>query len=136
MMVTGECLCGTIGYKIEGEITGVWFCHCSKCRRANGSAFQAGAVCSRKGFRWTRGKEQIAEYGMPSGYRRSFCQTCGSPAPLFVEGTEYVWLPVGALEDEELRVRATHHIFVGSKAPWFEITDGLPQFEEHAPRPR
>jgi hypothetical protein len=22
------------------------------------------------------------------------------------------------------------HIFVGSKAPWFSISDGLPQFEE------
>lgn len=29
-------------------------------------------------------------------------------------------------------MRPTKHIFVGSKAPWFEITDDLPQFEEHA----
>ena len=29
-------------------------------------------------------------------------------------------------------IRPTHHIFVGSKAPWFEITDDLPQFDEHA----
>ena len=25
-----------------------------------------------------------------------------------------------------------HSIFVGSKAPWFEITDDLPRVEEHA----
>ena len=24
------------------------------------------------------------------------------------------------------------YIFVGSKAPWFEITDDLPQFDEYA----
>jgi hypothetical protein len=29
-------------------------------------------------------------------------------------------------------MRPTGHIFVGSKAPWFEITDDLPRFEEHA----
>lgn len=131
-MVTGECLCAAVRYQIEGKVTGVWFCHCSKCRRASGSAFQAGAVCRRSSFRWARGEERIAEYCMPSGYRRAFCRTCASPVPLFVEGTEYVWLPVGALEGD-LNVRATHHIFAGSKASWFEITDTLPRFDEHAP---
>ena len=29
-------------------------------------------------------------------------------------------------------IRPGAHIFVGSKATWFEITDDLPQFEEHA----
>lgn len=28
-------------------------------------------------------------------------------------------------------IHPTKHIFVGSKAPWFEITDNLPQFEEY-----
>ena len=133
-MVTGTCLCGAVGYQIEGDVTGVWLCHCSKCRRANGSAFQAGAVCSRASFMWTQGEERLAEYRMPSGYRRTFCRTCASPLPLFVEGTEYVWLPAGALEGADLDLRVTHHIFVGSKASWFEIADGLPQFDEHAGR--
>jgi hypothetical protein len=55
--------------------------------------------------------------------------------PLLVEGTEYAWLPMGALEQDP-GVRPLHHIFVGSKAPWFAITDGLPQFAEHVPRTR
>jgi hypothetical protein len=29
-------------------------------------------------------------------------------------------------------IRPDHHIFVGSKAPWYEITDDLPQFQEYA----
>ena len=28
-------------------------------------------------------------------------------------------------------IRPTAHIFVGSKAPWFTITDELPQYEGH-----
>jgi hypothetical protein len=51
-----------------------------------------------------------------------------------VTGYEYVWLPVGTL-DGDPGGRASHHIFVGSKAPWFAITDDLPQFEEFAPQP-
>ena len=43
-----------------------------------------------------------------------------------------MWLPVGTI-DGDPGGQVSHHIFVGSKAPWFEISDGLPQFEEHAP---
>ena len=134
-MVAGECLCGAVRYEVDGEITGIWFCHCSKCRRATGSAFQAGAVSRKESFRWVRGEGRIAEYRAPSGYRKTFCSNCASPVPLFPEGTDYVWLPVGALEGDPA-IRPTHHIFVGSKASWFEITDELPQFEEYAPRTR
>jgi len=31
-------------------------------------------------------------------------------------------------------IRPTEHIFVGSKAAWFEITDDLPQFDEYGSR--
>jgi hypothetical protein len=134
-VVSGQCLCGAVGYRIEGEIIASWLCHCSKCRRANGSAFQAGAVCARRDLRWLRGEGAISEYRAPSGYRRRFCTTCGSPVPLLVEGTDYAWLPMGAL-DGDPRARPLHHIFVGSKAPWFTIADGLPQFAEHVPRTR
>jgi hypothetical protein len=38
---------------------------------------------------------------------------------------------MGSLVDAP-SIRPTSHIFVGSKAPWFDITDDLPQFEEYA----
>jgi len=37
---------------------------------------------------------------------------------------------MGSLADDPT-IRATEHIFVGSKAPWFEITDDLPQSDEY-----
>jgi hypothetical protein len=39
------------------------------------------------------------------------------------------WVPAGAL-DQDLGVLPTVHIYVGSKAPWFCITDDLPQHRE------
>ena len=42
-----------------------------------------------------------------------------------------IWLPAGCLEDVDLRFEA--HIFVGSKAPWDEITGDLPQYDGHLP---
>jgi hypothetical protein len=44
---------------------------------------------------------------------------------------DLVHVALGSLIDAP-SLRPTKHIFVGSKAPWFEITDDLPQFEEHA----
>jgi hypothetical protein len=38
-------------------------------------------------------------------------------------------LPLGALDDDPL-VKPMLHVFVPNKAPWHDITDGLPQFEE------
>jgi hypothetical protein len=43
----------------------------------------------------------------------------------------YVHVAMGTLADAPT-IRPTHHIFVGSKAPWVTITDDLPQFREHA----
>ena len=59
------------------------------------------------------------------------CAACGSLLFSVVWDGAYVHVALGSLVDAP-GIRPTSHIFVGSKAPWFEITDGLPQFEEHA----
>jgi hypothetical protein len=43
-----------------------------------------------------------------------------------------VGIPAGLLDDDP-GVRNTEHIFVGSKAPWWEIRDDTPQHEEWPP---
>ena len=48
-----------------------------------------------------------------------------------VRGGDYVQVAMGSLIDAPTR-RPDHHIFVGSKAAWDEIRDGLPEFEAHA----
>ena len=40
---------------------------------------------------------------------------------------------LGVLDDDP-GIRVPHHIFVASKAPWVEITDGLPQYPESSPK--
>ena len=134
-MLTGGCLCGALRYEIAGRVSAIWYCHCSKCRKVTGSAFHPGALCRSSAFRWTRGEDAIAEWRSPSGYTTRFCARCGSPLPSALAGGESFVLPVGAL-DQDPGSRPVRHIFAGSKAPWFEISDGLPRFEEHAPGTR
>ncbi|MDP6979191.1 MAG: GFA family protein [Myxococcota bacterium] len=133
-MITGNCLCGDVRYEIEGRISSIWLCHCSKCRRATGSAFHASAVCDGDRFRFCSGEDGIREYEDTPGYVAAFCERCGSPVPRQLRGTEFVFLHVGQLDGDPER-SVDHHIFTGSKAPWFEICDGKPQFDEHKPRP-
>ncbi|MCP4035409.1 MAG: GFA family protein [bacterium] len=132
-MIRGRCLCGDVEYEIEGSISPIWLCHCSKCRRANGSAFHASAICRAQNFRFCRGVDGIREYEDTPGYVTRFCGRCGSPVPQQLRGSEIVFLHAGALDGDPGR-RVDHHIFTASKAPWFEITDEHPRFEEHKPR--
>jgi hypothetical protein len=45
-----------------------------------------------------------------------------------------VVVPIGSL-DSDPEIHALAHQFVASKAPWYDIHDGVPQFPEAAPNP-
>ncbi len=132
-ITTGRCLCGEVKYEIDGRVSPIWLCHCSKCRRANGSAFHAGAVCPPDQFRWVSGEGSISEYEDTPTYKVRFCTRCGSPVPSFLEHFKLVFVHIGGLDGDPGR-QIVHHIFVGSKAPWFEICDDRPQHDEHKPQ--
>ena len=59
------------------------------------------------------------------------CRVCGSLLFSVVRDGAFVHVAMGTLVDDPA-IRPSKHIFVGSKAPWFTITDDLPQFDEHA----
>ncbi len=132
-MLTGGCLCGEVRYELDGKVSPIWLCHCSKCRRATGSAFHASTVCQPDDFSWLSGADRLTVYEDTPGYRRCFCGRCGSPVPIYLEQFGLMFIPAGGLEGDPGRT-VNHHIFVASKAPWYEITDDHPQFDEHKPR--
>lgn len=129
---TGRCLCEAISYEINGELGTIYNCHCSKCRRWHGSAFRTRSGVRAEYFKWQKGEEYIAKYtsGMTT---RTFCSICGSNLISFNSSLpDYIGLPLGGLEqDPGNRIHA--HIMVASKAPWFEISDGLLQYDEWPP---
>lgn len=129
-MNTGSCLCGDIQWQIDGPITMVVNCHCSMCRKAHGSAYGTFAVTAANDFGWTQGEDRIAVYeSSPAGGRAS-CPRCGSVLPGVVG--DMAFLPVGNLEQAVERPLDSH-IFAASKAPWHEISDDAPQFDEYPP---
>ena len=57
-------------------------------------------------------------------------RSCGSLLYSVVRDGAYLHVALGSLIDEPT-IRPSEHIFVGSKARWFEIRDELPQNEEY-----
>ena len=103
------------------------------CRKAHGAAFGSYGAVKADDFRVTSGAELITRYRSSPDVARTFCARCGSTLQFLRESkAEIVYVALGVLDDD-LGVRPARHIFVGSKAPWFEITDALPQHAERPP---
>lgn len=130
-MIAGGCLCGGVRFEIQRAVGPFELCHCTRCRKGSGAAFAAMLGVRTADFRLVQGADLIARYDAPiirrpPAYRVSFCQRCGSPVPDPKPNAEWFEIPAGLLEgDPELR--PDKHIFVELKAPWFTITDDLPQ---------
>jgi len=126
-MIRGSCLCGAIRYEIEGPMGPAGHCHCTMCQKAHGAAFGTYSRVQRKDFRVLSGAKHIRSYRSSAPIVRTFCDTCGSTLQyISASKPDSFALALGTLDDDP-GVRPVDHIFVRSKAPWYEITDDLPQ---------
>jgi hypothetical protein len=131
-MLTGKCLCGAVQYEVADEFRYALNCHCSDCRRTTGSAFKALAGIERAKLAVTKGEGEILIFGDPTAGHDLHCVKCGSLLYSVIRKGTFIHLAMGSLVDAP-SVRPSAHIFVGDKAPWFEITDSLPQYEGQIP---
>lgn len=126
----GSCLCGGIAYEVSEPFKVVYNCHCSRCRKARAAAHNTNGFTSIDGVRFLNGEELLVHYKVPKAkfFIQTFCRVCGSGMPSLRKDRSIAVIPLGSLDDDPGR-GADGHIFAGSKAPWYEITDDLPQFD-------
>jgi hypothetical protein len=125
-MMTGSCLCGKVGFQVDGILDDMSHCHCSICRKTHGAPFATYATCSAIQFAWTRGQDSIAQHESSPGFTRTFCRHCSSSLPLSTKRGVHV--PVGCLDDDP-QCMPHKHIFCESAAPWHVIADALPRYD-------
>jgi hypothetical protein len=130
-LLEGRCLCGAVHYEVADAFVYAANCHCSNCRRATGAAFKPLAGIESGKLRIVEGASRLMIFGDPAAHD-AHCRACGSLLYSLVRAGAFVHVTMGTLVDAPA-IKPTAHIFVGSKAPWFAITDDLPQYEEHAP---
>ena len=129
-MHAGSCLCGAVRYEVRGELGAIGVCHCKRCQKSNGSAFNAVAAVRTQDFHLQSGADKLIEYQSSPGLQRVFCGACGSPLYGRREAQpEVLRLRLGTL-DTAVGSKPTAHIFVADKADWYEIHDDAPQYAQ------
>ena len=128
-MLAGRCECRAVRYLVADEFRYAANCHCSNCRAATGCAFKPFAGIEREKLRVVEGGDARLVWG-DDDENHTRCGICGSLLYSVVRDGAYVHVALGSLVDDPT-IRPGEHIFVGSKAPWFEITDDLPQSDEY-----
>ena len=131
-MAHGQCNCGAAAFEITADLSDVFVCHCSICRRATGANGIAVVLVDNADLRWLRGAEHVATWKKPDAdWQCWFCRVCGSPLPgnNDHEGAR-LFIPAGTISSGGEKLRVAHHLWVGSKAAWDEIGDAGKQHHE------
>lgn len=132
-MYTGGCLCGSVRFEISGPIRNIVYCHCSQCRKAQGSAFATNGIVRESDFKLISGQDKLTAYEATPGQEKFFCRICGSPIMSKTESRpDELRVRLGTI-DSDIQERPMAHIFATSKAAWEEISGDLPQYESYEP---
>lgn len=127
---SGSCLCGAVRFTTRGPLRGVVYCHCSQCRKQSGH--HLAATNARDEDITIEDGGSLAWYGASSFARRGFCATCGSLLFWKRNESDSISIMAGSF-DRPSGLVAESHIFVCDKGDYYEITDGLPQFDRSSP---
>lgn len=131
-MAQGGCLCRGIRYNISTGLKPIQICHCSRCRKAQGSAFGTNTPVAVSDFELVSGKDLLKGYESSPAKKRFFCLNCGSPIYSYLEGSTELRIRAGLL-DEPIDVIPECHIYTDSNCTWWDIQDDLPQYPESVP---
>ncbi len=130
MTIQGSCLCGAVAFEAALPFDRFVHCHCSRCRKATGTAHATNAVVKAAAFRWLAGADQVARYDLPTArsFATSFCRRCGTPLPHLTRSGREVIIPAGTLDDDP-GSRPTRHMQWASRAAWYAHGNDLPAEE-------
>jgi len=131
-MYKGSCLCGAVTFAINGPIEEIVMCHCSQCRKAQGSAYATNGMVDEADFSM-HGGENLTGFESAPGNVKYFCRVCGSPMlNRSVKRPGKIRIRLGTVESE-ISERPIAHIFASSKASWEQICDDVPQYDGYIP---
>jgi len=132
-MYTGSCLCGAVTFEITGPIEEIIMCHCSLCRKAQGSAYATNGLVDESCFT-LNGEDNLTGYESAPGNVKYFCKICGSPILNRSEKRKgQVRIRLGTIASD-IKEQPIAHIFASSKARWDCIHDDLPQYDAYIPK--
>src|SRR5205814_3296153 len=127
-MHKGSCLCGAVSFQVGGDLPPPDACHCTQCRKWSGHFFTSSDV--PRAAVTIHGEDKITWFRSSEKARRGLCSICGSS--LFwdpIVKKDWIGIAMGAFErptDTKLKM----HIYVADKGDYYEIADGVPQYQQ------
>jgi hypothetical protein len=132
-MHQASCLCGAVTFEVAGELPGPDACHCTSCRKHSGHVFASTDV--PRSAVTIRGQDRLSWYQSSERARRGFCSTCGSSLLWDPLDRDWIGIAMGAF-DGPTQTRLHVHIFVAEKGDYYDIADGVDQFDKVPPPPQ
>jgi hypothetical protein len=130
---SGSCLCGSVQVEVSGGISDIIHCHCSRCRKASGTAYATNGFVRADGFLIVKGETELNRFESAPGKHRHFCGRCGSPVfSSNAADPERLRIRLGIL-DSAISERPISHNFVSSRACWDDLDARLPRYEAYEP---
>lgn len=123
-MHKGSCLCSSVAFTIDGDMSPPSVCHCGQCRKQSGHVW-ASASTHQDNLRFSA-SDTLSWYRASDIARRGFCSNCGSFLFWQHNQEDTISISMGAL-DAPTGLKLSKHIFVADKGDYYDITDDLPQ---------
>jgi hypothetical protein len=118
----GTCLCGAIGFEVDGPYPKLYQCHCSLCRKQGGSVSNTGLIVAADKFRWLAGEVLISTWTRETGFRSYFCCAAARRSRIHCGHGLHLGAERVADGDEPLEIAA--QLYIDSRAPWDQPPSG------------
>lgn len=117
-----SCMCGLnrLQLTVPSKSIGYYQCHCSLCRKQSGGASNMATLLKKHQLHWL--PQRVNSFHKASGFTSVFCAQCGTSLPNQVGSSDYVWMPLGIIDDDFVGV-AKAHVCLASAWPWLVRTE-------------
>jgi hypothetical protein len=128
--IHGACQCGEVTYELTEPPLMVIACHCKQCQKLSTSAFSITALVNSNTVTFKGNLKEwrrMAESGNVNG--AMFCDTCGNRIYHFnPDEPDKFKLKPSNLSDTRM-INPTVHFWVSEKQDWYQIPEGVTQYE-------
>ncbi|WP_445360282.1 GFA family protein [Microbulbifer sp. EKSA005] len=128
--IKGSCHCGSAAWEFDLPIKAAVKCHCSMCRKLQGSDYSTYVVIPKKQFSLSKGRDSIVSYQATEKSYKNFCSVCGTPTHL-INGKHFpddFVLPLGIVKNYTDELAPQIQVYTTEKSPWSNIHDDVPIF--------
>ena len=132
MNAKGSCACAAVTFEVNGPLRPIISCHCIQCRKTSGH-FVAATATRRRHFQLIS-DTTLRWYSAQEGYRRGFCDTCGSSLFFESRDEDRVSIAAGCLDPGHANLVLTATIFAAEKGEYYTIcaeADSISQNGDH-----